>query len=123
MGYCVDERPKRGIWVLVLLLGAMWGFYGLAQWGILIHAPWAETLIGDGQLSVAEGIGSFDLIVLWLYIGIWEYRGNLREYMHAAFSSKRVARTFTKCPQCGFEGALPEESRAEQLLRERERTS
>lgn len=101
----------------------MWLDYTFSIYIGIIGVPWAPLYIELTQLGVAVGIGSFDLIVLWLYIGIWEYKGNIRNYMRAAFGSARIARFFSKCPNCGYEPAPEGPSTAERLLKERERAT
>lgn len=93
----------------------MWIAYSAAVSVTLLHVEWAGLFIGLLQLSIAAGIGSFDLIVLWLYIGVWQYRGNLKVWMARAFGTEKGLQEFQVCPRCGFKAV--EEEGAKDFLR------
>jgi hypothetical protein len=116
----VEKRRSRGIWALLLILGSIWADVAFSTWIAIVGVAWAQLWISLTQLGVAAGIGSFDLLVLWLYIGIWEYKGRIRLYMRSAFGSDRTARFFSICPRCGYESEREHiESKAEEILRSR----
>lgn len=109
-------KSGRGLWILALFLLLMWVGASGSTFLLAEHPTLGERVAVATQMWVAVGIGSFDLIVLWLWIGVWEHRTQLRDWMREAFSSRRAV--MLVCPNCGFKPSN-EETAAQRLLRER----
>ncbi|MCI4332097.1 MAG: hypothetical protein L3K19_09705 [Thermoplasmata archaeon] len=119
----MDGRPKRSLWRLLvpLFLVSIWVDVG-ASYIIAVVAPGLSPLWNTlSQLTIAGGIATVDLYVIYWVLGLGEHAHEIGDWMSKAFRGEGL-KTMTSCPRCGYTPAPSEPSKAEQLLRKREYT-
>jgi hypothetical protein len=118
------RRPRRGWWAVLvpLFLFSVWVDYALSL-GISLFDPALAPIWNTlSQLTIAAGIATIDLYVIYWVVGLGDHAREIGAWMRRAFTGDGL-KVMTKCPRCGYEERPPKPSTAERLLRERERAT
>ena len=119
----MDERPRRSLWRLLVptFLLSIWADIAVAYVLSVVRPDLSPLWNTLSQLTIAGGIATVDLYVIYWVLGLGEHAHEIGSWMRRAFSGEGL-KVMTKCPRCGYEVPAETPSNAERLLRNRERS-